>query len=156
MVQEKLKVSESRACKVIGQHRSTQRYHIIQLPDEDILTLRIIDLACKYGRYGYRRITALLQAEGYEINHKRVERIWREQGLKVPQKQKRRRRLWMNDGSCIRLRPEYKGHVYSNDMVHNRTSGGKAFRILNIIDEYTRECLCSFTARHICWQNIQE
>jgi transposase InsO family protein len=156
MVQEKLKLSESRACRVIGQHRSTQRYQIKKLPDEDSLTLRIIELACKYGRYGYRRIAALLQAEGYEVNHKRVERIWREQGLKVPQKQKKRRRLWLNDGSCLRLRPEYKSQVYSYDMVHDRTSDGKAFRILNIIDEYSRECLCCFTARHIHWQNIQE
>ena len=156
MVQEKLNVSESRACRIIGQYRSTQRYEIKKLPDEDILTTRIIELACKYGRYGYRRIWALLQAEGYNVNHKRIERIWRQQGLKVPQKQKKRRRLWLNDGSCLRLRPEYKRHVYSYDMVHDRTSDGKAYRILNILDEYSRECLCCYAARHICWQNVQE
>lgn len=156
MVKEKLDVSETRACKVIGQYRSTQRYQVKKLPDEDLLTTRIIELALKYGRYGYRRITALLNAEGFEVNHKRVERIWREQGLKVPQKQKKRRRLWLNDGSCLRLRPEYKGHVYSYDMVHDRTSDRKAFRILNIMDEYTRECLCCYVGRHIRWQNVQE
>jgi transposase InsO family protein len=141
---------------VIGQYRSTQRYKIKELPDENVITSRIIELACKYGRYGYRRITALLRAEGFTINHKRVERIWRDQGLKVPQKQKKRRRLWLNDGSCLRLRPEYKGQVYSYDMVHDRTSNGKAFRILNIIDEYTRECHCCYVARHIRWQNVQD
>ena len=102
---------ESRACRVIGQYRSTQRYEIKRLPNEDALTARIIELACKYGRYGYMRITALLRAEGFHVNHKRVERIWREQGLKVPQKQKKRKRLWLNDGSFIRLKPEYKNHV---------------------------------------------
>lgn len=149
-------MSESRACRVIGQYRSTQRYQVKKLSDEDMLTSRITELACKYGRYGYRRITALLLAEGYKVNHKRVERIWREQGLKVPQKQKKRRRLWLNDGSCLRLRPEYKGHIYSYDMVHDRTNDNKAFRILNIIDEYTRECLCCYIGRLIRWQDVQE
>ena len=156
MVKEKLDVSEARACRVIGQHRSTQRYQVKKLPDEDKLTSRIIELACKYGRYGYRRINALLNAEGYNVNHKRVERIWQEQGLKVPQKQKKRARLWLTDGSCLRLRPEHAKHVYSYDMVHDRTSDGKSYRILNIIDEYLRECLCCYVARHIRWQNIQE
>ena len=156
MVKEKLDVSEARACRVIGQHRSTQRYQVKKLPDEDMLTSRIIELACKYGRYGYRRINALLNAEGYNVNHKRVERIWQEQGLKVPQKQKKRARLWLTDGSCLRLRPEHAKHVYSYDMVHDRTSDGKSYRILNIIDEYLRECLCCYVSRHIRWQNIQE
>jgi putative transposase len=99
-------------------------------------------LATKYGRYGYRRITALLNSnEGWKVNHKRVERIWRMEGLKVPKKQPKRGRLWLNDGSCIRLRPEHKDHVWSYDFVKEHTENGKAFRILNIIDEYTRECL---------------
>lgn len=151
-----LNSSERRACRVIGQYRSTQRYEVKRLPDEDNLTIRIIDLACKYGRYGYRRITALLNAEGHAVNHKRVERIWREQGLKVPQKQRKRRRLWLNDGSCTRLRPEYKNHVWSYDLVFDQTTNRKPFKILNIIDEYTRECLCTYTARAIRWADVQE
>ena len=109
--------------------------------EEELLTGRIIELATSYGRYGYRLITWLLRNEGWKVNHKRVERIWRQEGLKVPKKQRKRRRLWLNDGSCIRLRPEHRNHVWSYDFVTARTDNGKAFRMLNIIDEYTRECL---------------
>ena len=109
--------------------------------DEPILREEIIRLACEYGRYGYRRITALLRNEGWLVNHKRVERIWREEGLKVPRKQKKRKRLWLNDGSCIRLRPEYPKHVWSYDIMMDQTKNKKQMRILNIIDEYSRECL---------------
>ena len=110
---EKHEISERRACRAIGQPRKTQRYKVIKLPDEDSLTHRIEELSNKYGRYGTPRITAMLNREGYSINHKRVERVWREQGLKVPQKQAKRSRLWTNDGSCIRLRAEHKDHVWS-------------------------------------------
>ena len=102
---------------------------------------RITSLAVKYGRYGYRRITALLRAEGWGVNHKRVERIWRREGLKVPKRQPKRGRLWLNDGSCVRLRPEHKDHVWSYDFVHERTHDGRPLRMLTIIDEYTRESL---------------
>ncbi len=105
------------------------------------LTDRIVDLACQYGRYGYRRITIMLRREGWRVNHKRVERLWRQEGLKVPQKQPKRRRLWFNDGSCLRLRPDYRNHVWSYDFVAERTGDGRPLRMLNIIDEYTRECL---------------
>ena len=101
----------------------------------------IVRLAEKYGRYGYRRITALLKAEGWCINHKRVERIWREEGLRVPQKQQKRGRLYFNDGSCIRLRPLHKNHVWSYDFVQDRLCNGKKIRMLTVIDEYTRKCL---------------
>ena len=109
----------------------------------------MVALACQYGRYGYRRITILLRREGWEVNHKRVERLWRIEGLKVPQKQPKRRRLWFNDGSCVRLRPEYKNHVWSYDFVAERTSDGRSLRMLNIIDEYTRECLAIRVKRKI-------
>jgi putative transposase len=136
-----LHVSQRRACKVLGQHRSTQ-YHRYQVPDEEEqLTRRIIELATKYGRYGYRLITGLLRNEGWNVNHKRVERIWRREGLKVPKKQPKRGRLWLTDGSCIRLRPEHRNHVWSYDFMTARTHEGWAFRMLNILDEYTRECL---------------
>ena len=105
-VSEKLGVSERRACSVIKQPRSTQRREPIKRNDEDALTQAIIRLACEYGRYGYRRITALLRGEGWRVNPKRVERIWRREGLNVPQKQPTRGRLWLTDGSCIRRRPE--------------------------------------------------
>ena len=91
----------------------------------------------------------MLNREGFKVNHKRVERIWREQGLKVAKKQKKRRRLWLGDGSCIRLRPEHKDHVWSYDILEDKTYNGKKFRILNIIDEYSRECLLSFASRRI-------
>jgi len=113
-------------------------------------------LASKYGRYGYRRITALLNDEkhGWRVNHKRVERIWRKEGLKVPQKQPKRARLWLNDGSCVRLRPEHKDHVWSYDFMIDRTANGRAFKILNIIDEFTRECLCIKVNRTIRSQEV--
>jgi transposase len=114
---KKLGVSERRACKILGQHRSTQRKSRRKRADEEALTEAIIRLASQYGRYGYRKITALLKVEGWFVNHKRVERIWRREGLKVPKKQPKRRRLWMNDGSCIRLRPCWKNHVWAYDFV---------------------------------------
>ena len=113
-------------------------------------------LACQYGRYGYRRLTALLRDEGWRINHKRVERIWGREGLKVPRKQPKRRRLWLNDGSCIRLRPQKKDHVWSYDFVLARTTDGRPLRILAILDEYTRECLSVSVDRQISSQGVLE
>jgi putative transposase len=154
-ISQKLAVSERRACKVLGQARATQRRSPSPPCDEEQLTDDIIALATKYGRYGYRRITALLNNEyGWRVNHKRVERIWRKEGLKVPKKQPKRSRLWLNDGSCIRLRPEYKDHVWSYDFMIDRTANGRAFKILNIIDEYTRECLAIMVARKIRNQDV--
>jgi transposase InsO family protein len=149
-VSQKLAVSQRRACQVLGQARATQRHTPFPLSDEKQLTADIIVLATKYGRYGYRRITALLNHDrGWKVNHKRVERIWRREGLKVPKKQPKRGRLWLNDGSCLRLRPEHKDHVWSYDFMTDRTENGKAFKILNIIDEYTRECLATLVDRKL-------
>jgi transposase InsO family protein len=120
------------------------------------LTSRIIELACKYGRYGYRRITALLKQEGWRVNHKRVERIWRREGLKVPKKQPKRKRLWLNNGSCVRLRPEHPNHVWSYDFVMDRTHDGRSMRMLTLIDEYTRECLSIDVARKIDAMDVVE
>jgi transposase InsO family protein len=108
-----------------------------------------VSLACDYGRYGYRRVTALLKNEGWRVNHKRIERIWRQEGLKVPKKQPKRRRLWLKDGSCIRLRPERKDHVWSYDFVAERTSDGRPMRLLNILDEFSRESLKIHVDRQI-------
>jgi transposase InsO family protein len=140
-VKERLGISERRACQTLGQHRSTQRQYPSGPSDEASLTADIIELARTYGRYGYRRVTALLNQAGWHVNHKRVQRIWRREGLKVPQKQPKKGRLWLNDGSCIRLRPERPNHVWSYDFVHDRTDDGRVYRTLNIIDEFTREAL---------------
>jgi len=136
-----MSVSERRICRVLGQHRSTQRRIPRGRSDEDLLVADMTALALQYGRYGYRRIAALLRDAGWQINDKRVERLWRREGLKVSYKQPKKGRLWLNDGSCIRLRPEYRNHVWSYDFVHHRTDDGKVFRALNIIDEHSRECL---------------
>ena len=102
----RLGVSERRACRVLGQHRSAQRHIPRGRDDEDRLVADMIELARRYGRYGYRRIAALLRDAGWQVNDKRVERLWRREGLKVPGKQPKRGRLWLNDGSCVRLRDE--------------------------------------------------
>jgi transposase InsO family protein len=144
-----LGVSQRRACRALGQHRSTQRRAPTTPDDEAVLTADIIDLARQYGRYGYRRVTALLRQAGWAVNKKRVERIWRREGLKVPAKQPKRGRLWLNDGSCIRLRPERPGHVWSYDFVADRTHDGRAYRMLCILDEFTRESLAIRVARRL-------
>ena len=151
-----LDVFERRACRVVGQPRTTQRYNKRPADDEDFLTSRIIELASQYGRYGYRRVTALLRNEGWIVNHKRVERIWRRKGLKVPQKQPKRRRLWLNDGSIIRLKPLFPQHVWSYDFMQARTHNGVPFRILNVIDEYSRECMASRAARRLTHHDVLE
>ncbi len=116
----------------------------------------MIELAPQHGRYGYRRITAMLRDEGFKVNHKRIERLWRRQGLKVPTKQPKRRRLWLNDGSCVRLRPAYRDHVWSYDFVRDRTSEGRPLRLLTLIDEYSRECLSIDVARSFTSENVLE
>ena len=140
-MRETLTVSERRACRVLGQVRRTQRYTLKMADDETVLTENIVYLASEYGRYGYRRITAMLRTDGWGVNHKRVERIWRQEGLKVPTRQPKRSRLWFNDGSCIRLRPEHRNHVWAYDFVFDRTCEGRPLKFLNVVDEYTRECL---------------
>ena len=127
---------------MLGQHRSTQRRVPTGPDDEERLTADIVELARQYGRYGYRKIAELLRTgAGWVVNDKRVERIWRREGLKVPAKQPKRGRLWLSDGSCMRLRAERPNHVWSYDFVEDRTHEGRKFRMLNLIDEYTHECL---------------
>lgn len=140
-MRQTLGVSERRACRTLGQHRSTQRKIPRGRPDEERLTDDIIELARQYGRYGYRMVTGLLNQSGWHVNHKRIERIWKREGLKVPSKQPKRGRLWLNDGSCVRLRPERPNHVWSYDFVHDRTHDNCVYRTLNIIDEFTKEAL---------------
>ena len=147
-VREAFGVSERRVCKVLGHPRSTQRYQPYPSQDEGALTEDIVELASQFGRYGYRRVTALLRDRGWQVNHKRVERIWRREGLRVPMKQPRRGRLWLNDGSCVRLRPQRPDHVWAYDFVMIRTHEGKAVRLLCVIDEFSRECLAIRAGRH--------
>jgi transposase InsO family protein len=149
-------VSERRACKVLGQARAVQRHTPRVRDDEGRLTGRIIELAGVYGRYGTPRITIMLHEEGWRVNHKRVERIWRREGLKVPKKQPKRGRLWLNDGSCVRLRPERKDHVWAYDFVSARTHDGLPLRLLVIVDEHTRECLSIDVARSLTSDDVLE
>ncbi|MCK2056131.1 IS3 family transposase [Methylobacterium sp. 37f] len=142
-------VSERRAYRALGQHRSTQRKVPRGRDDEEALTADLVALAEKYGRYGYRKISALLKAAGWFVNDKRVERIWRREGLKVPAKQPKRGRIWDNDGSCVRLRPEHRNHVWSYDFVEARTHDGRKIRMLNVLDEFTHECLAIRVARKL-------
>ena len=145
------KTTERWACRVLSVNRTAYRYEPVKLPDEDEVRCEIIDLACTYSRAGYRTVTSMMRNKGRLINHKRVERIWREEGLKVPKKQTKKPRLWLTDGSCVRLRPTYKNHVWSYDFVEDKTVDGRKLRFLNIIDEFSRECIASVPRRS--WRN---
>jgi len=143
-------VSERRICRVLGQHRSTQRRLPIGRDDDDVLTADIVALVRQYGRYGYRKIAELLRSQaGWVVNDKRVERIWRREGLKVPTRQPKKGRLWLGDGSCIRLRAERPNHVWSYDFVEDRTHDGRKYRMLTVIDEFTHESLAIRVARKL-------
>ena len=134
---------------MLGQHRSTQRKVPRGRDDEERLTADIIELARQYGRYGYRQIAELLRRDGWLVNDKRVERIWQREGLKVPVKQAKRMRLWFKDGSCVRLRAEWRNDVWSFDFVQDRTHDGQAYRMLNIVDEHSRECIANRVYRRL-------
>jgi putative transposase len=142
-------LSERHACRIVDQHRGTQRYVPTVPADEDALTRAIIALASEYGRYGCRRVTALLRADDWRVGKDRVQRIWGREGLKVPQKHRPRSRLWLNDGSCVRLRPLRRNHVWSFDFVPAQTHDGRSLRILTLIDEHSRACLALKAARRI-------
>jgi len=149
-------VSERRACGLLAQPRGTQRYVPRVRADEDLLTQAIVRLACQYGRYGYRMVTGMLKLGGWRVGRDRVSRIWRKEGLKVPKKQKPRGRLWLNDGSCVRLRAERPNQVWSYDFVTIWTHDGGVVRLLTLIDEHSRECLAILTARRIGAQEVIE
>lgn len=154
-VMQRRTISERRACNVLQLNRTVKRYHPIPTDNDAQLRAKIIDLASQYGRYGYRRITALLKAEGWKINHKRVEKIWREEGLRVPKQQKRRRH-YLHNGSCKRLKALYPNHIWSYDCVVARLSNNKPFKCLTIMDEFTRESLCIRVERNIRSQDVLE
>jgi putative transposase len=127
---------------------------VIKSDFDDSVRKRTVEIATEYGRYGYKRVTEMLRDEGFLVNKKRIELIWRQEGLKVPEKQPKRARLWLCDGSTIRQRPEYKNHVWTYDFVSDQTHNGRKFRVLNVMDEFSRELLCSFTARTIRSQDV--
>ena len=149
-------MTERRACRVLNVNRTAYRYEAVKLADEDEVRAEIIDLACNYGRVGYRMVTNMMRNKGRRINHKRVERIWREEGLKLPKKQTKKRRLWLADGSCVRLRPEHKNHVWRYDFVEDRTMDGRKIRFLNIIDEFKHKCLASIPRRSWKGNDVSE
>ena len=117
--------------------RSTQQYKARKADDDEALRLALIRLAKQYGRYA-----KLLRLEGWVVNHKKVERLWREEGLQLPQRHKKRKRLYHKDSSIIRLRPQYRNHIWSVDFVHDKLSSGRPYKMLTVLDEYTREALC--------------
>ncbi len=153
-MRKKLEVSERRACKVIGQPRSTQRYTSHKLDKDGTLLGEIVALSEKNPRYGYRRVWALLRREGWRVNKKRVHRLWREAGLKVPQKQRKRRRLGVGENGCTRRRAERPDHVWSYDFVMDQTEDGRRLKMLVVVDEYTRECLCIRVERSITAEDV--
>ena len=139
---------------MIGQSRTSQRYKGSEKSEKEYFREKVIEYSLRYNRYGYRKITKLLQREGFQKGFEAVQRIRREEGLQVPQKQVKKRRLWLKGHACPRLKPAYKNHVWSYDFVSDRTHNGRSFRILNIIDEYTRECLCCHVGRRIRSQDV--
>lgn len=142
-------VSERRACEVVEQARSTQRYEPQEADDEGPLVARMLELVRRHPRFGYRRIWILLRREGFAVNRKRVYRLWRREGLKVPRKQRKKRRLGTSANGCRRQRSERKNHVWAWDFMHDRTSDGRPLKWLTIVDEYTRECLALRVGRSI-------
>jgi putative transposase len=155
-VQKKLKVSERSACRATSQPRSTQRYRAQQRNGEKKLCERMRELALRHPRFGYRRIAALLRAEGFEVNLKRVHRLWRKEGLKVPQKQHKRGRV--RDGSsenaCHRRKAEKMNQVWSFDFCFDRTSDNRPLKIFSVIDEFTRRCLVIEVERHLTGSDV--
>ena len=149
LVRSRHQYSERRICRALGIGRSSIRYLPQPRSDEEPLRADIIRLAAQYGRYGYRMIAGLLGQEGWQVSRSRVERIWKQEGLKVPQKQPKRGRLWLADGSCIRLRPLRRNHVWSWDFVMDRTDDGRPLKMLTLIDEHTKEALAIYPARRI-------
>lgn len=149
LVRSRHRYSERRICRALGIGRSSIRYLPQPRSDEEPLRAAIIRLAAQYGRYGYRMIAGLLGQEGWQVSRSRVERIWKLEGLKVPQKQPKRGRLWLTDGSCVRLRPLYRNHVWSWDFVMDRTDDGRPIKMLTLIDEHTKEALAICPARRI-------
>ena len=155
-LQEQFGVSQRRACRVLGQARSTQRQEPRRKEGEEALVRRMLELVRRHPRFGYRRIWALLRREGWRVNRKRVYRLWRKQGLKVPRKQRKKRRLGSSANSCVRRPAEYKDHVWAWDFLHDRTRDGGPLKWFTLVDEYTRECLALEVRRSMTAKAVTE
>jgi putative transposase len=155
-LQEAFGVSQRRACRVMRQPRSTQRQTPKAKEEEGRLVTRMLELARRHPRYGYRRIWALLRREGWRVNRKRVHRLWRKQGLKVPRKQRKKRRLGTSANSCVRRPAEHKDHVWAWDFLHDRTTDGRTLKWFTLVDEYTRECLALEVRRGMTAKAVNE
>ncbi len=154
-LQETFGVSQRRACHLLGQPRSTQRQTPKTSQEEERLVRRMLELVRRHPRFGYRRMGALLRREGWRVNRKRVYRLWRQQGLKVPRKQRKKRRLGHSGNSCVRRPAEYKDHVWSWDFLHDRTRDGRPLKWFTLVDEYTRECLALEVDRRMTAQAVR-
>jgi putative transposase len=154
-VRQKLNTSERRTCNVLGVARSTMTYQTKDR-DEDALRHDIIRLAKMYGRYGYRKIAQLLGLSGWKVNHKKIERIWREEGLQLPERHKRKRRLYHKDSSIIRMRPNAPNHVWAIDFVHDKLSNNRPYKMLTVVDEYTRQALAVHVANRMSAADVLE
>lgn len=153
---QKLGTSERHTCRVTGVARSTLRYKAKPEDNDDKLRLAMIRLAKQYGRYGYRKITELLETEGWRVNHKKIERLWREEGLQLPKRHKKRKRLYHHNASVIRLRPKYPNHIWAIDFVHDRLASGRSYKMLTVLDEYTREALCVAVKLRMTGEDVLE
>lgn len=149
-------VSQRRACEVLNQSRSSQRYEPVVADDEEALVKRMLELVAEFPRFGYRQIGRLLRNEGFQVNIKRIYRLWRREGLKVPQNKVKKRRLGDVTGGITRRRAEHKDHVWSVDFIFDRTANGRALKILSVIDEYTRECLALEVGRKLTSEQLIE
>jgi len=154
--QGKMEVSERRACRAVDQPRSTQRYVARRPEDEERLVARMMELVRKHPRYGYRRVWALLRREGWQVNRKRIHRLWRREGLRVPLKAHKRRRLGSSESACARRRAERRDHVWAWDFIHDRTANGGPLKWLSVVDEFTRECLVLKVAQSITAEDVKE
>ena len=156
-LQKTFEVSERRACRVLEQPRSSQRYVSTKAGKDTALVKRMVALSRENPRYGYRRVWAVLGREGWEVNKKRVQRLWREAGLKVPvKKERKRRRLGPSENGCTRRRAEYIDHVWSYDFAMDATEDARRLKVMPIVDEYTRECLALETERSITAEDVVE
>ena len=153
-LQQRFEVSERRACRTVDQPRSSQRYVSTKDGRDADLMQRIVALCAEHPRYGYRRVWALLRREGWEVNKKRVQRLWQEGDLKVPTRERKRRRIGSSENGCTRRRAEYRGHVWSYDFAMDATEGGRRLKIMHIVDEYSRECLALEVERSITAEDV--
>ncbi len=147
-------VSERRACRVIDQPRSSQRHASEKATKDAALSRRMVALSRKNPRYGYRRVWALLRREGWEVNKKRVQRLWREADLKVPARQHKRRRVGSSHNGCTKRRAEYVDHVWSYDFAMDSTEDGRRLKLMPVVDEYSRECLSIDVERSITSEEV--